>query len=105
MYILLAFIGSLLLYATSKYFPQHFTFFRSIIVANKKWSKMIAGVVLAASAMLTIRQFGWGTGLVIFCTTLIFAFSLLLIVLPLHNRLVYIIALVIILLLMIQNML
>jgi len=103
MSILLLLLGCFILYGKSRYFPEHFNLIGKIIKQQKQIALLVGYLFLLSSYIIFGNKFGWGTGFVIYlaCTSLFY--SLLVIVLPLHKRYIYLIALITILLICFEN--
>lgn len=105
MFVILVMIGCLLLYRKSKYFPHEADFLLYPFRRRKIMLNMAGLALLLVAAILSTSRYGWGTGLLIFFTTVIFSFCLVIVVLPLHKKLVYILAGACIVLIMLENLL
>lgn len=105
MFFILAIIGCFLLYGTSKYLPSTLSVAAEKIRLRKGLAKTLGCIVLVVSALLACRQFGWGTGLVVFLMALTLAFSLVIILFPLNRKLAFALAFICTLLIIVKNIL
>jgi len=87
--VLLVFVACFLLYGKSKYFPSHLSKIGDWIKQHMLLSRSVACLTLAASLFLFAQNLGWGTGSVAFLIAWIFAYCILLIVLPLNRGYAY----------------
>lgn len=105
MSIVFLFLGCFLLYGKSKHFPEHFNKIGTMIKDNQRVTTIGGFLLLLFSYVLLANQFGWGTGLAIYLIAISFVYSLLLIILPIHKNYLYVIALLSVLLIVIENIL
>jgi len=87
--IVLIFIGSFLLYAKSKHFPDFLSGLGSKLKARHSVNRFIAYFLFVISLVLLGYEFGFWTGLVIFIITVMFALTLTITLLPLNKRYAY----------------
>ena len=103
MSILLLLIGCFILYGRSKFFPEHFNVIEKVIKKQKQIALLVGYLFLLSSYVMFGNTFGWGTGFVIYLVCISLLYSLMVIVLSLHKRYIYVIALIVILLISFEN--
>jgi hypothetical protein len=104
MSILLLFLGCFLLYGRSKFFPDYLTLVGKVIKKNKQIVFFLGYLFLTSSYLLLWHQLGWATGFIVYLSAISFAYCMLVIVLPLHKRYIYFIAILCAALVIFENM-
>lgn len=89
MHFLIAILGCFLLYRQSKYFPTTGRSGNLALRMSRRSLNVAGSLLLLLSAVLSSIEYGLGTGLLVSFATVTFGLCLLLIVLPLHRSLVY----------------
>ncbi|MBS9460912.1 hypothetical protein KIM67_00715 [Flagellimonas sp. 389] len=90
--VILVFIGSLLLYAKSKHFPQFLNFVGITARQKPVLTRVVAYIVFLLSILIFTVQFDFATALVIFMITVMLALGLIITLLPLNQKYVYLFA-------------
>ena len=93
------------MYGKSKYFPEHLEKIGNVIKDKKQITNIVGCLFLLFSYVLMGNKFGYGTGFVIFLIALSLAYSLLVIILTIHMNYAYVIAIVSVVLILIENIL
>ncbi len=83
------FMGSLLLYGKSKYFPENLIYLQNLLSRNIVLTRIFGYVLLAISAFLFSHQYDIATGVIVFLAALLLTISLLVIALPIHRNFIY----------------
>ena len=104
MSVFLLFLGCFLLYGRSKFFPKYLASVDRVIKKNKQIAFVLGYLFLTASYLLFWYQLGWATGFIVYLSGISFAYCILLIVLPLHKRYIYFIAILSVALIIIESM-
>ena len=105
MLFLLVFLGCLLLYRTSKYFPKGINILTQRTPVSNNLMSLAGTSILVISAVVSSFTFGLGTGLLIFFAALMLSLCLVIIVFSLNRRLVYLLAGICVILIVIENLL
>ena len=103
MSILLLLLGCFILYGRSKFFPEHVSYIGLRIKKHRQMALLLGYMLLLISYILFSIRFGWGTGFIIYLVCVSLLYSLMVIVLSLHKRYIYVIALIVILLISFEN--
>ena len=103
MNILLLFIGCLILYGKSRFFPEHYNSIGNVIKQNKQVALLLGYLSLITSYILFSLKIGWGTGFIVYLMALSLFYSLLVIVLPLNKLFIHLISSIVILLIIFEN--
>ena len=103
MSIVLLLLGCFILYGRSRFFPEHLSGIGNVIKQQKQIVLLVGYLFLLSSYVVFGSTFGWGTGFIIYLVCISLFYSLLVIVLPLHKRYIYLIALITILLICFEN--
>ena len=104
MRIFLLFLGCFLLFGKSKFFPDHLVSVGKVIKKNKRIALLLGYLFLTASYLLFRHQLDWATALIIYLSSISFAYCILVIVLPLHKRYIYLIAILSVALIIFESM-
>ena len=100
--ILLAFLGSLMLYGKSRYFPKYLVL-PSIPSVKKQVWRLIAYLLFALSLYVYYKQLGFGTALVVWSMSLMLSLSMVMVVLPLNKGYVFALTLMTIVVLVVES--
>ena len=92
MSIVAIFFACFLLFGRSKYFPKYLGSISKQLKKNDLITRITAYLSFFCSIVLLGNQFGWATGMIIFVMMLMFAYGLIVILLPLNKSYAYIIA-------------
>lgn len=104
MSIFLLFLGCFLLFGKSKFFPDHLTSVGKIIKKNKQIALLLGYLFLTSSYLLFWHQLGWVTGFIVYLSAISLTYCILVIVLPLHKRYIYFIAILSVVLIIFESM-
>jgi len=87
MAVLLTLIACFLLYGKSKYFPQQWQNVTAPLRKNKAMTRGLGYALLLIAAVIFVLDWGGFTGFVIWVTILMLAYSVLVIALPVWQKL------------------
>ena len=87
--ILLVFLGSFLLYVKSKYVPAFLGRISEMAKAKPAITRWGGYLLFFIAMILLNKSYGFWTGLVIFIITLMFALTLIIVLLPLNKKYAY----------------
>ena len=99
------FLGCFILYGRSRFFPEHLSPMGDLIKNNKQVALFLGYLFILISYTLFANEYGWGTGFVLYVVTLSMTYGILITILSLHKTYTYIIALLLIILIISQNIL
>jgi len=97
------FIGCFILYGRSNYFPENFSKVGNFIKKKKQLFTFIGYLFLVFSYILLGLNCGWSTGFGVYIVAISLMYSLLVIVLTFHKKIIYLIDLISVLLIIIEN--
>lgn len=103
--VILVFIGSLLLYAKSKHFPEFLNFVGIRARQKPVLTRAVAYIAFLLSILIFTVQFDFATALVIFMITVMLTLGLMIILLPLNQKYVYLFAGLSLVVVVIENIL
>lgn len=87
--IMLVLLGSFLLYAKSKYIPAFLGRIGEFTKTRPTITRIGSYVLFFLAIVLLTKSYGFWTGLVIFSITLMFALTLIMVLLPLNKKYAY----------------
>ncbi|KQC30393.1 hypothetical protein AAY42_11315 [Flagellimonas eckloniae] len=103
--IVLIFLGCFLLYVKSKHFPEQLNSIKKEANERPLVTRLITYLLFISSAILLSFQLGLATGLLTFLITLLLSLCLTIMLLPLHKKYAYFLAILSLIVIVIENIL
>lgn len=103
MAIVLIFLGCFLLYAKSKHLPVFLEAIGNKAKKRPKITRLVAYMAFVLALLVLAYRYGFFTGSIIFFTALMLGLCLVVMLLPLHNRYAYLLIVIALIIIVIEN--